>query len=344
MRRRTALLIALAGVALLSSCDTARYLWQAAEGQLSLLRSAKPIADVLANSQTPAETHRKLELARRVRDFALTELGLPDHGSFRSFVDLKRPHVVWNVFSAPELSLDLRTKCFPVVGCVTYQGFFREVDARAEEQKRRASGDDVMVGGVSAYSTLGYLKDPILSSMFTSSDAWLVRTIIHELSHPALYVAGDTMFSESYATTIENEGMKRWLARYGTPELAAQDAQERGRNEQWQALSLNARGQLAQLYARNIPDAEKRQEKTKILDDLQTRATALRREWFGPDASPAPRQNNASLGAVATYADLVPAFEGLLARVNGDIPTFIREARECAAKPKEARAACLQGK
>ena len=344
MRERTLFLVATAGILLLTSCDTARYLWQAAGGQLSLIRNAQPIPDVLANPRTPAETRRKLELAQQVRQFALTELGLPDHGSFRSFVDLNRPHVVWNVFSAPEFSLDLRTRCFPVVGCVAYQGFFREADARAEEQKRRANGDDVMVGGISAYSTLGYLKDPVLSSMFTYSDAWLVRTIIHELSHPALYVAGDTMFSESYATTIENEGMKRWLARYGTPELAAQDAQERQRNQQWQTLSLEARKQLAQLYAQDIPDGQKRQQKTKILDDLQARATALRREWFGPDVKEAVRQNNASLGAVATYAALVPAFEQLLSRVNGAIPAFIQEAKKCAAKPKEERSACLQSK
>ncbi len=344
MRRRSLFLLAVASVLFLTSCDTARYLWQAAGGQLSLLRNARPIPEVLANPGTSPEVRRKLALAQQVRQFALTELGLPDHGSFRSFVDLGRPHVVWNVFSAPEFSLELRTRCFPVVGCVAYQGFFREADARQEEQKRRANGDDVMVGGVSAYSTLGYLKDPVLSSMFTNSDAWLVRTIIHELSHPALYVAGDTVFSESYATTVENEGMKRWLERYGTPELAAQDAAERQRNEQWQALSLGARRQLAELYAQSLPEAQKRQRKATILDDLQSRATALRREWFGPEASPAARQNNASLGAVAAYADLVPDFETLLARVQGDIPNFIQEAEKCARKPKDERVACLQGK
>lgn len=343
MRKRSLFFLALLGSAALTACGPVRYLWQAADGQLSLLRAAKPIPDVLANPGTPAEVRRKLELVQQVRHFAISELGLPDHGSFRQYVDLGRPYVVWNVFSAPEFSTVLRTNCFPVVGCVTYQGFFHEADAQQEGQRRRAAGDDVLVGGITAYSTLGYLKDPLLSSMFSNSDAWLIRTIIHELSHPSLYVAGDTVFNESYATTLENEGMRRWVAKYGSPELAAQDAAEQERSRQWQQLQLTARQKLTALYAQAIPDRDKRTQKAALLDDLQTQATALRRQWFGPEAREAARPNNASLGAVAAYADLVPDFEQLLFRVKGDLPAFIQAAKTCAQKPKEERAACLRG-
>lgn len=351
-------LLGLAGGVLLVSCQaglkgagegpvqSAAYLWQAAVGQFRLMRDARPVGQVLADPTTPPEVRRKLALAEQVRQFALTELGLPDHGAYTKYTDLRRPYVVWNVFSAPELSTRLRTKCYPVTGCVSYQGFFSEAAAGQEADRRRQAGEDVLMGGITAYSTLGYLPDPLLSSMFQNSEAWLVRTVIHELSHPALYVAGDTAFNESFATAIENEGMRRWLAGHAPPELAArlaqQDAAERERNGQWQALLLEARQELDRLYAQAMPDSEKRQHKAAILDDLQARATALRREWFGPQASPAARQNNASLGAVAAYADLVPEFEQLLARVNGDIPAFIVEAKKCAAQPKERRAACLR--
>lgn len=342
VRKRTLILL-LAGVSLLSSCGAVRYGWQAARGQLALLRNAQPISEVLKRPDTPAEVRRKLELVQRVRQFAVGELGLPDHGAFQSYIDLHRPYVVWNVFSAPEFSTTLKTQCFPITGCVSYQGFFSEKDAQQEGEHRRTAGDDVLVAGITAYSTLGYLKDPVLSSMFTNSDAWLVRTIIHELSHPSLYVPGDTVFNESFATAIENEGMRRWLNNYGSPALAEQDKLERQRAEQWRTLSLAAREQLNTLYRQAMPDSQKRQQKAAILDDLQARGTTLRREWFGPQASPAARQSNASLGAVATYAELVPDFERLLARVNGDIPTFIQEAKKCAAQSRANRAACLRG-
>lgn len=343
MKRRWVLLgLAALGLAL-TSCAQVSYLWQAARGQVSLLLNAKPVEAVLADPATKPEVRHKLELAQQVRTFAYTELSFPDHGSYRQYVDLGRPYVVWNVFSAPELSTTLRTKCFPIAGCVGYQGFFAEATARAEGERRRAQGDDVQVAGITAYSTLGYLKDPILSSMLGNSDSWLIHTIIHELSHPTLYVAGDTVFSESYATALENEGVRRWLEKYGTPELREADRLERERGRQWQALALPAKDKLNKVYASTLSDPEKRAQKEQILDDLQDRATALRREWFGKDAPPAPRQNNASLGATGAYADLLPAFEALMERVDHDIPRFIAEATRCSRAPQGARAGCLRG-
>lgn len=330
------------GIAL-TSCAQVGYLWQAARGQVSLLVGAKPIEQVIADPTTKPEVKRKLELAQQVRTFAYTELGCPDHGAYRQYVDLGRPYVVWNVFSAPELSTTLRTKCFPITGCVGYQGFFAEADAKAEGERRRATGDDVQVAGITAYSTLGYLKDPILSSMFSNSDSWLIHTIIHELSHPTLYVAGDTVFSESYAVTLENEGVRRWLDKYGTPELREADKLERERGQLWQALTLQAKDQLNAVYASPLSDSEKRAQKEQILDELQARATALRREWFGPSVAPATRQNNASLGAAGAYADLLPDFEALMVRVGRSIPRFIEEATKCSKLAQAARAACLRG-
>lgn len=343
MRKRTLLLVLPLALLLAGCSSQVQYLWQATEGQLSLLTKARPISDVLADSATPADVRQKLELVGRVRAFATGELGLPDHGSYRKYTDLGRPYVVWNVFSAPEFSTKLRTVCFPITGCVSYQGFFAEADAQRLGKERREAGDDVLVSGISAYSTLGYFKDPLLSSMLAYSEPRLIRTIIHELSHPSLYVAGDTVFSESYAMSIENEGMRRWLAKYGTPELAAQDAAERARQKEWEDLLLARREQLQQVYDQPISDAEKREQKAKILDDLQATLTDKLRTWRNDPSVTAQRPNNATLGAVAAYADLVPDFEKLLARVGGDIPAFIREATACSKKPKPERAACLRG-
>nr|RIY09165.1 aminopeptidase [Deinococcus sp. RM] len=325
---------------------------QAAGGQLDLLRRARPLADVLADPGTPAGVRRRLQLASDVRAFAVAPeaaggLGLPDHGSFLKYVDVGRPYVVWNVFSAPEFSVTLDTSCFPVAGCVGYRGYFSEAAALSDAQARRAAGRDVNVGGVSAYSTLGYLKDPLLSTMLTYPDATLIRTIIHELSHPSLYVAGDTVFNESYATAVEEEGMRRWLARYGTPELREQDRLAQERQSGFEALLLDTRARLEALYAASdLTEADRRARKASILADMNTRYAALKSSWggyAGYDAFFARGVNNATLGAVAAYATMVPDFQALLARVDGHLPTFIEEARACGRRPQAERAACLRG-
>ncbi|MDV6375940.1 aminopeptidase [Deinococcus arenicola] len=337
---------AVALVAALSACSDVRYLAQAAGGQLDLLRRARPIEGVLADPATDAEVRRKLELVGRVRAFAIGELGLPDHGSFLKYVDVGRSAVVWNVFSAPPDSISLRTSCFPIAGCVTYRGYFHEADARAYANTRRAAGDDVSVGGVSAYSTLGYLKDPILSTMLSSGDATLIRTVIHELSHPALYVKDDTIFNESFAVSVENEGMRRWLKKYGTPELAEADRLAQERAAGFEKLLLQTRGELEALYAQKLAPTEIQTRKAAVIGTLNDRYAALKVGWggyAGYDGWFARGANNASLGAVAAYSSLVPDFQGLLERNGGDIPRFIGAAAECAGRPAGERQSCLKG-
>ncbi|ANE42889.1 aminopeptidase [Deinococcus puniceus] len=347
VRPRWLVLAAFAGLAaLLAGCADVRYLAQAAGGQLDLVRRARPVAAVLADPQTPAETRRKLELVGRVRAFAVTELKLPDHGSYQTYVELGRPAVVWNVFRAPELGIALYTSCFPIAGCVGYRGYFAEADARVYAASRRAAGEDVTVGGVSAYSTLGYLRDPVLSSMLSVPDASLIRTVIHELAHPSLYVAGDTIFNESYAVAIEEEGMRRWLAAYGTPELREQDRLAQERAAGFEELLLRTRAELERLYAQPLSPQQMRAGKQTVLDGLQAQYTALKASWggySGYDGWFARGVNNASLGAVAAYSALVPDFQRLLARVGGDLPAFIAGAKACAAKPHAERQACLRG-
>ena len=333
-------------VAGLGSCAQVRYLTQAAGGQIDLLRRARPIADVLADAATPPETRRKLELVGRVRTFALSELGLPDHGAFLKYVDVRRPYVVWNVFAAPPDSVALDTSCFPIAGCVGYRGYFAEPGAQTYAEGRRAAGRDVSVGGVSAYSTLGILKDPVLSTMLAYSDTTLIRTIIHELSHPALYVKDDTVFNESFAVSLENEGMKRYLAKYGTPELREADKLAQERAAGFEALLLQTRGELADLYDQKLPSATTQQRKTAILSSLNQRYATLKVSWdgySGYDGWFERGVNNASLGAVAAYAAMVPDFAALLARNNGSIPAFIEAAAACAKRPSEERKACLEG-
>lgn len=342
---------AFAVVAALALCGcSAEYYWQSAAGQLDLVARAKPVSEVIASTSDP-KLKGRLERARAIRAFASSELGLPDNGSYRRYVDLGRPYVVWNVFAAPELSLAAHEWCFPVVGCVAYRGYFHEADARSEAARLAAQGFDVHVGGVPAYSTLGWFDDPLLSSFIRFPDIELARLVFHELAHQLVYVPGDTAFNESFATAVEEAGLDRWIASR-PPAEAARLAAERERAERGRAafrsLVGEARDALSATYASERSDDAKREAKRAIIGAMRaawerTRsadpALAGYDRWFSGDDGSGP--NNASLASIGLYTALVPAFRALLASEGGDLARFYARVRELAAQPKGERHAAL---
>ena len=201
------LLILTLAMAPLSGC----YLMQAAMGQLEIVRKREPIAEVIARPSTPAPLRTRLEYVSSAREFASNELGLPDNKSYRSYADLERPYVVWNVFATDEFSVEPRRWCFPIAGCVVYRGYFNETRAENYARKLRFDGEDTNVGGVAAYSTLGHFDDPILNTMLVWNDVQLAGTLFHELAHQVVYVPGESEFNEAFATVVEEAGLERWL-------------------------------------------------------------------------------------------------------------------------------------
>src|SRR5207249_6111767 len=184
-----------ASAGLLAGCSSVEYYWQGVRGQLDLLQHAQPIPAVI-DSATDSNLKGKLERVLAIRDFASRELGLPDNRSYRSYADIGRRFVLWNVFATPPLSLEPRQWCFPIAGCVNYRGYFEERDARAESEALAKKGDDVHVGGVPAYSTLGYFDDPMPSTVIRYPETDIARLIFHELAHQVVYVKDDTVFNE----------------------------------------------------------------------------------------------------------------------------------------------------
>lgn len=326
----------------LTGCAAPNYYAQAVHGQLSLMLARRPLNEVLAAPETPAEVRLALTLARDARDFAHTTLGLPDNGSYQSYVDLHRPHVVWNVFAAPPYSLELRPSCFLLVGCLTYRGYFSEAAAHRHADRLRARGDDVFVGGVAAYSSLGWFADPLLSSMLRWDEATLVRTLFHELAHQWFYLPGDTTFNESFAMTVAEAGLVRWWrARHPGAPLPEDFAHE----EAFVALVLEYRDQLSELYASALPEPEKRRRKHDVLaalrEDFARSASGWREmadysRWLEQDL------NNAKLASVATYHAWMPAFRALLARSDGDLSRFRGAVADMGGLPSAARENALR--
>jgi len=344
LRART-VAAALAACAL-TACATVEYYSQAVIGQFDVMRRSRPIDEVIADPGSPAAVKARLERVREIRAFAVKELGLPDNGSYRTYADLGRPYVVWNVFAAPPLSLDPLQSCFPIAGCVTYRGYYAQADAVSHAAKLASDGFDTYVGGVPAYSTLGWFDDPVLNTFIQYPDAELARLVFHELAHQVVYVKDDTAFNESFATAVELAGVERWLAAHGTPAERAAFERYQSRRADFLNLLLEYRAKLGAAYAEKTPDADKRAAKAAILAALQAEYARMKAErwggYAGYDRFFASGVNNANLASVAAYTQQVPAFKALLARGNGDLASFYAAVRELSRLPKQERIAALE--
>lgn len=330
---------AAAAALMLSSCSSLSYYTQAAQGQLELLADARPIDDWIADANTNVKLRHRLEAARQIRRYAIQEMKLPNNGSYTNYTNLKRPYVLWNVVATPELSLKPMQWCFPVAGCVNYRGYYSKDAAQAYARQLRAQGHDVEVGGVSAYSTLGWFSDPLVSTFINYPDAELARLIFHELAHQVVYVAGDSQFNESFASAVEQAGVEAWLERFGNPAMS--DAYERykTRKADFLALLVRYRGELDRTYKSMAPSAEKRATKARLFIALKDDYQVLKANWggyAGYDRFFAEPLSNAHLASIATYNDFVPAFRNLLRREKS-WDGFYKAVNRLAKLDKEAR-------
>jgi len=337
--RVAAALLAMLACVALPGC----YVLQAARGQAEVLSRSEPIEAVAADARTPQPVRARLELATEARAFAVRELGLPDGRSFRRYADLGRPYAVWNVVAAPEFSVEPRRWCFPVAGCVAYRGYFDESRARQAARRLERRGDDVAVGGVATYSTLGRLPDPLFNTMNGWAEPRFVGTIFHELAHERLYVAGDSEFNEAFASVVEQEGVRRWLLARGDRAALERYRDAKAREADFATLLRAARARLARLYEAGLPREQLWLEKQREFGRLKFEYTRLRAAWHGYagyDAWFARTLNNAHLVAVATYHDCVPGLEREL-EAAGSLPAFYARADALAELPPGRRRAAV---
>jgi predicted aminopeptidase len=334
----------IAGSIVVAVSMTGCYYLQAASGHLELMRKARPISDLLIDPDIDPQLRAQLVRSQEIRAFALTELGLPDNGSYTYYADLQREAVVWNVVAVPELDLTPRQWCFPIAGCLTYRGYFSERRARAMATRLSAEGYDTQVGRVAAYSTLGRFKDPLLSTMVARGETPLASVIFHELAHQRVYISGDTAFNEAYATAVEEYGTRRWLAAQGDEKGLRAYEQLLERRRLLDGLIDRQRARLAELYTSPLEPAVMRDAKSMAFQQMRIEYATTRSEWTdGPnfDGFLSRPLNNANLTAVSTYRALVPAFHRLLEQA-GDIETFHRRAAELGARPRAQRHALLR--
>ncbi len=337
-----------------SGCRTLSFYAQAIRGRYQIFAHQESIAKLVAGEQTPPSLKRQLELVQRLRAFAASDLKLPVDGHYRNYVDLHRPDVVWNVQAAPQFSLEPKTWWYPLVGSLEYRGYFSQRGAQEYADWLSRKGFDVYTDGVEAYSTLGWFKDPVLNTFVYRNEPELAEVIFHELGHQRVFARGDTDFNEAFATTVGQEGARRWLRASGHTNLLEHYAITLRRDSQFVHLILNTRLKLEEVYgdtrdkdgnikaAKNLSAStdKLRTEKQQVFDDLRAEYQKLKQEWdsyAGYDNWFAHELNNAQLNTIANYYDFLPGFEALLKSNGGDLEKFYRAAERLSKMPRDER-------
>ncbi len=344
--RRVAKLLVAAVVAVgLVACESLGYYGQAARGQLHILWNRDQIVDLLQEDTLTPELRHKLQTALAARAFAVEALHLPAGDSYLSYVELDRQNVVWNVFAAPEFSAVPLSWCYPIAGCVSYRGYFSEAAAQRFASRLEQQGYDVYTGGVDAYSTLGWFDDPLLSTVVQRPDYQLAALIFHELAHQRVYLPGDTPFNESFATLVEQEGLRRWLGQQGDNQSLQQARQERERRQQFVALVHDYQDRFRALYEQELDPGSKRRRKAALQQELRDDYGLLKQSWGG--AGPYDRWfsgplNNAQLATISSYNELVPVFEQMLRQNEGDLRAFYAQVERLVEMDREARELLLR--
>lgn len=333
----SAALVVMVTAVFLTGCDTLGYYSQAAHGQFSMLAARESVSKLIDDPSTEPQLKAQLIKSQEILDFA-REYGLPVEKTYSQYVDLGRPYVVWNVFAAQPDSINLVTHCFPIAGCVGYKGYFKQEAAHSYAQALKDQGLDVFVGGVTAYSSLGWFNDPLLNTFLFRSDERLSATLFHELAHKVLYVEGDTVFNESYATAVEHYLLERWLKSQQRESLYKEYVSSGQRREAVIALILETRQKLAEVYASGVDEVSMQAQKAEVLSSLKQRYQELRQNWSGGNefaAWMAQDLNNAHLGAIGAYQSQVPAFTAMLE--NQGLEAFFAQVKRIGELPKAER-------
>lgn len=339
------ILCTLALLALLPGCATLQWYGHLAGGQARLMLAREPVSDLLESNRTDPELHTRLGEAQRILKFAQDTLQLPVADQYSHYVDTGRERAVWALFAAPEFSLQPKEWCYPLIGCASYRGYFSRELAETEQQRLAADQFDTWIGGVRAYSTLGWFDDPLLNTFIRLETPELAALLFHELAHQVLYVPDDTGFNESFASFVEREGVRLWLESRQRTSQWDTYLQEEAMRERFHRIVADSIRELDRLYRSELAPAQMRAAKTSLMNQLRQTyaeevsvAPAFKRyaAWFeGP-------LNNAKLSTVTTYQRWVSEFERLFIASGRDFKRFYAAVQEIAKLDKDSRHTALR--
>lgn len=309
---------------LFTGCASINYYRQSIQGQFEVLHKRKAIKDILAENDIPDKMRNKLVTVLQIRDFSSNELGLPDNNSYMTYTDLERDYVIWNIFANEEFSLEPVNWCYLIVGCLSYRGYFSRADAERHATQLQEQGYEIYLGGVSAYSTLGWFDDPVLNTMLQWSDIRVASVIFHELAHQQLYIKNDTEFNESYADAVSRIGVIKWLENKKNKKLLQQHLRSLKQEDEFTNLVTRYKSQLSHLYNSDKSEVIKRKLKKNLLQEMKNEYIVMSNTW---QENPYKTWflngiNNAKLASVVTYRKYVPAFLDIYQKLNNNLTRF----------------------
>lgn len=325
------------GFVSVASCSTVSFYSQALRGHLEILVNRDDVRDVISSPNTSAVRRHALIGATSVLDFAGRELALPAKGRYARVAEIDRRYVVWNVVAAAALRTEPLARCYPVIGCTAYRGYFTAEGASREANRLRRRGYDVHVSGVAAYSTLGWFDDPLLSTFLDWPVERLAELLFHELAHVVVYVRGDSAFNEAYASFVGERGLLRWLEEHGGD--AAAYRSHRQARVRLDTYLMTWRESLARLYAGMESRAIKIEHKHWAMQEIG-RCYRRHRAALGAgrfDGYMEQPFNNARLAQVSTYRHWLPAFEAIFLASAEDWKAFHAEVLALSELPRGER-------
>ena len=340
---RSCLTILLAMLA--SGCESTRFYSQAAKGQWELITRKCSVEKLIDSPETEPRLKDRLLLTRDILRFAEEELRLPHCGSYQKYTQLDRPYVVWNVYAAPEFSVEDKEWWYPFVGSLSYRGYFSRESAVRYAERLEAKGFDVYVGGIAAYSTLGFFNDPLLSTFIHDHPAELAELIFHELAHSKKFKKSDTDFNEAFATAVAEEGARLWLKQRGDLTALRQYETAKARQKQFVELIIETKEQLETLFVVSPKDPDTplardlRKKKAEVILAMKGRYLELKASWDGYDGFDrwmSMEVNNAQINTVTTYYELAPALTTLI-RDSGSFAEFYERVETISSLPEEQR-------
>jgi predicted aminopeptidase len=319
-------IIVMSNLLLLSACSQFNYYAQSINGHFELMGKQEKIINLIEANNVSPTRKKQLKQLTEVRKFASESLDLPENNSYTRFVELGRAAVTWNVVATPRYSMTPKQWKFPVVGQLGYKGFFKKEAAEAEARALQSQGYEVFVVESSAYSTLGWFDDPVVSPMLSQGLLPAIETMFHELAHQRLYFPGDTAFNEAFATAVAQEGVKHWL-RWKSPQKVAKYEEYLQKRAQFLTLLLSTNNDLQKLYAQGLEQRIMEVRKQVIYARMNKEYTRLKLSWHGDnrydDWFDKP-VNNARLALVGMYHQRVAFFVALLSRCEQDFSCLYR--------------------
>ena len=322
---------------LMSSCQLS-YLLHVSYNHLAMLNSKEPIDEVLNSDRFNEEQKRKIKLSQEVRIYAFEKLGFKKTKNYSQFVDLKRRYITYAVTASQRWKLEPHLWNFPIIGKAPYKSFYSEDLAKKEADELQKQNFDVSIRGISAYSTLGKLTDPLLSSMLNYSDHDLVNTIIHELVHTTLFIKDNIDFNERLAVFIANKGTALfYLDQEGPDSKTLKLIQNENYDDE--LFSKFITSELSDLkswydkfdHSKNLPEDDKeliRQERLTLIATHFENELKPKLKSSGYDKVFSKKFNNADLGVYNTYMRSLNVFENVFQKYGSNIASFLKKCEE----------------